>query len=63
MKELQTVSVADAGRMLGIGRSTAFALVHRNRIKSLRLGRKLRVPLPWLQRVLAGEIALEEVSQ
>ena len=39
-----TVSVPEAGRMLGIGKAAAYAAAHRGEIPTIRLGRLLRVP-------------------
>jgi excisionase family DNA binding protein len=41
--------------MLGVGRNTAFRLVHEKRIRALRLGKKLRVPLVAIQQLLSGD--------
>lgn len=40
-----TVTVEEAAKLLGIGRSTAYELVHTGDIPSLRLGRRLVVPV------------------
>lgn len=39
-----TLSVPELGDFLGIGRNTAYNLVRSNQIKSLRIGRKIRIP-------------------
>jgi excisionase family DNA binding protein len=39
-----TVSVPEAGRMLGIGKAAAYAAAHRSQIPTIRMGRLLRVP-------------------
>lgn len=38
------VSVEDVAKMLGIGRNKAYELVHCKAIKSIRVGRKIKVP-------------------
>jgi excisionase family DNA binding protein len=43
-----TLTVEQAARLLGIGRSTAYELVHTGDIPSLRLGRRIVVPLASL---------------
>lgn len=48
----QTCSVPEAGKALGIGRCTAFRLAREGKIPVLRLGKKLRVPLPALEELL-----------
>ena len=47
-----TISVPEAGRMLGIGRDAAYAAAARGEIPSLRLGRALRVPVAKLLELL-----------
>jgi hypothetical protein len=48
-----TTSVPDAGRALGIkGRNQSYEAAARGEIKTLRFGRKLRVPTAWLRRQL-----------
>lgn len=47
------VTVEEAGRILGIGRSSAFAAVHRGEIPVLRIGRRILVPRAALERMLA----------
>ena len=52
-----TMTVEEAARRLGIGRTLAYDLARRDRlpVPVLRLGRRLVVPRPALERVLAGE--------
>lgn len=47
-----TVSVEEAGHLLGISRGHAYALVNRGKIPSLRLGRRIVVPLRAIDRLL-----------
>ena len=47
-----TVSVEEAGRLLGISRGLAYMLVNRGDIPSIRLGRRLVVPRRALDRLL-----------
>lgn len=44
--------VEDLGRALGIGRNTAYELVRSGQIRSIRIGRQLRIPRSELQRFL-----------
>ena len=39
-----TMTVEEAGEILGIARSTAYAAVHAGQIPTLRVGRRLLVP-------------------
>lgn len=48
-----TVSVDEAARILGIGRSSAFGAVRRGDIPVLWIGRRVLVPLAVLERMLA----------
>jgi excisionase family DNA binding protein len=43
-----TVTVEQAAKLLGIGRSTAYELVHTGEIPSLRLGRRILVPSSYI---------------
>jgi hypothetical protein len=47
-----TVSVPEAGQVLGLGRDASFRSAKRGEIPTLRLGRKLRVPVPALLTLL-----------
>ena len=44
--------VEDLSRALGIGRNTAYELVRSGPIRSIRIGRQLRIPRDELQRFL-----------
>lgn len=51
-----TITVPEAGQMLGIGRDSAYAAAARGEIPTLRIGRRLVVPAPKLLAMLgAGE--------
>jgi excisionase family DNA binding protein len=47
-----TLSVEEAGRLLHCGRRLAYRLAHEGKLPVLRLGRKLRVSRPALDRML-----------
>ena len=49
-----TVSVPEAGNVLGIGKDASYAAAARGEIPTLRLGRTLRVPVPALLRLLGA---------
>ena len=38
------MTVQQLGAFLGVGRNTAYALVRSNQVKSLRIGKQLRIP-------------------
>lgn len=50
--ERLTLSVEEAGRLLGISRGLAYMLVNRGDIPSIRLGRRIVVPRRALDRLL-----------
>ncbi len=52
--ECQTVSVEDAGKILGIGRNTAYDAAKSGQLPTIRIGRKIRVPKVALERLLCG---------
>jgi hypothetical protein len=43
-----TVSVEEAGRFLGLGRSAAYEAARRGQLPTRRIGRRLLVPVPAL---------------
>ncbi len=43
-----TVTVPEAGVLLGLSRGSAYAAAHRGEIPTLRLGHRLLVPVPRL---------------
>jgi excisionase family DNA binding protein len=51
-KKCQTHSIDETGRILGIGRSAAYAAVARGEIPSIRVGKRLLVPREALRRLL-----------
>jgi excisionase family DNA binding protein len=50
--ERLTMSVPEAARALGISRGHAFAMVHSGELPSLRLGKRLLVPVDALRRMV-----------
>ena len=49
------ISVEEAGAVLGISRSTAYECVKRGEIPSIRLGRRVVVPVAEVRRMLGIE--------
>jgi excisionase family DNA binding protein len=47
-----TVTVAEAGELLGIGRTLAYELVQRGELPAVRLGRRIVVPVRAIESVL-----------
>ena len=48
-----TLRVEDLMPILGIGRNTAYELVRSGKIRSIRIGRRLRIPKDAIQDYLA----------
>jgi len=51
-KQPATMSVVEAGEVLGIGRSLAYAAAARGEIPVIKIGRLMRVPTAWVERTL-----------
>jgi len=49
-----TLSVPDAARRLGVGRNTLYDAIKRGEVPSIRVGRRLVVPIAALERLLGG---------
>ena len=64
--EKLTVTVGEAGRMLGISRNLAYEMANSGRLPVLRFGKRMVVPLPALEKMLqecdtrAGALREEE---
>jgi excisionase family DNA binding protein len=52
-----TVSVEEAARLLGLGRSAAYEAARRGELPTRRLGRRLLVPVPALLEWLGAALA------
>lgn len=48
-----TITVPEAGRLLGIGRDAAYRAAERGEIPTLKLGRRIVVPVPKLMALLS----------
>jgi len=49
--ETPFVDVIEAGRLLGVGKETAYRAVRTGEIPSIRVGKKIRVPVAELRRL------------
>ena len=49
----QTVDVPEAGAILGVGRSKSYELARQGIIPTIRLGRRIVVPIAALEKLLA----------
>jgi excisionase family DNA binding protein len=54
--ECLTLSVEEAGRILGYSRNTAYEAAKTGELPIIRLGRKIRVPKVALQRLLDSAV-------
>lgn len=48
----KVLTVEEAGRWLGIGRSAAYDAIQRNELPHIRIGRRIVVPIKALERML-----------
>ena len=55
IRDLATVTVEDAGALLGLGRSGAYDAAQRGDLPTIRVGRRLLVPVPALLRMVGAE--------
>lgn len=53
--ERKTLTVEEAGRVLGLGRSAAYNAAKRGQLPTLRIGHRVLVPRAALDRLLDGE--------
>lgn len=49
------MTVSDLQEALGIGRNSAYALVRDKKIKSLKIGKNIRIPKAWLVEYIDNE--------
>ena len=55
MKTKKTLSVPEAGRQyFDLGKNASYQAAHRGEIPTIRLGKKIRVPIAALERMLEG---------
>lgn len=60
LKDRATISVSDAAALLGISRNSAYEAARTGQLPTLRLGRRLLVPVPALLRMLESEDARKD---
>ena len=51
-EKAKVLTVEEAGRWLGIGRSAAYDAIQRNELPHIRIGRRIVVPIVALERLL-----------
>ncbi|POR40504.1 helix-turn-helix domain-containing protein [Methylobacterium sp. V23] len=58
--ERKTISVEEAGRQLGLSRNTAYQAAGRGEIPTIRIGRRMLVPLVAFERLLNQSVAMRQ---
>jgi excisionase family DNA binding protein len=61
--ECLTVSVEEAGRILGYSRNSAYDAARRGELPTIRLGRKIRVPKAALLHMLDSAVPKPAVTR
>jgi excisionase family DNA binding protein len=51
----RTISITEAAKVLGVGRNQAYEAARRGEIPTIKIGKRLLVPLAVLERMLQGE--------
>jgi excisionase family DNA binding protein len=54
-KTRRTMSIDDASRLLGIARGTAYQAAKEGQIPTVKIGKRLLVPVAALERLLEGK--------
>ncbi len=67
MNEKLTLSVEEAGKLLGVSRQVAYQLIHRTDFPTLHIGRRILVPKKqleaWMDRNVTGaEVDLDQAG-
>jgi excisionase family DNA binding protein len=55
--DCETYTVPEFCRVMKIGRNQGYEAVKRGDVPVIRIGKTLRVPKPWVRRILNGEAA------
>jgi excisionase family DNA binding protein len=53
----KALSVEDAGKVIGVGRSLAWTLVREGKLRTIRAGHRVLVPVQAIDVFLAGDAA------
>jgi excisionase family DNA binding protein len=62
IRQRPTISVPEAGELLGIGKNAAYRAADQGQIPVLHLGRTLRVPVPKLLELLGDSASAEPAT-
>lgn len=63
MDEVLAVSVQEMGEKLGLGRSLAYRMVNEGQVPSIRLGRRILVPVRGLEKMLLVNASTKKQTQ
>jgi excisionase family DNA binding protein len=61
--ERQTVSIPEFGRILGVGRNSAYKAVQRGEVRAIKIGGRMVIPRKEVERLLNGEILATEATR
>jgi excisionase family DNA binding protein len=61
--EKKTLSVVEAAKALGVGRAAAYEAARKGQLPTIRIGRRLLVPVVLLERLLTGLASSTERKQ
>lgn len=62
MNEKLTLSVEEAGKLLGVSRQVAYQLIHRSDFPTLHIGRRILVPKKQLEEWMDRNVTGAEVN-
>lgn len=62
MNEKLTLSVEEAGKLLGVSRQVAYQLIHRTDFPTLHIGRRILVPRKQLEEWMDRNVTGAEVN-
>ena len=62
MNEKLTLSVEEAGKLLGVSRQVAYQLIHRADFPTLHIGRRILVPKKQLEEWMDRHVTNAEVN-
>lgn len=54
MVECRTLTIEEAAKLLGVGRNNAYEAAKRGEIPTIKIGKRILVPLAALERLLQG---------
>ena len=55
--DVETYTIGEFCKVMKIGRNQGYEAVKRGEVPVIRFGKTIRVPKPWVRRLLNGEVA------